>query len=143
MADMTATSSFPTKALPGYVVSGTFTCTNNGPSPAVAATCSIAGLPSGATVSCTPTVPTVTPLPPGSSIACAASYTVPRSGSVTLTVTAGSGTSDPNTADNVSSTTLSVDTSASEPIPVNSWWALLALMLAMLGSAAVSSRRLR
>ena len=94
-------------------------------------------------MSCTPSVPTVTPLPPGSSIACSATYTVPRSGSVTLTVTAGSSTSDPNPANDAASVTMSVDTSAMEPIPVNSWWALVALVLAVLGGAAGSRRWLR
>jgi hypothetical protein len=101
----------------------------------------ITGVPAGATVTCTPTMPTVTPLPPGSSVACSASYTMPRSGSVTLTITAGSSTSDPNPANDASSVAMSVDMSAMEPIPVNSSWALVALVLAMLGGAAGSRRR--
>lgn len=143
-ADMTATASFPPTATAGATVSGTFTCTNNGPNPAVAATCTISGLPPGATVTCVPDVPTTTPLAPGSSITCSASYTAPRDGAVTPTVTAGSSTSDPNSANNASPVTTSVNAVAAVPVPMNAWWSLAALALAILGAAAaVGIRRTR
>ncbi|HEY5366684.1 MAG TPA: hypothetical protein VIL19_09420, partial [Casimicrobiaceae bacterium] len=141
-ADMTATASFPPTATAGTTVSGTFTCTNNGPNPAVAATCSISGLPSGATVSCVPDVPTTTPLASGSSITCSASYTAPSDGAVTPTVTAGSSTSDPNSANNTSPVTTSVNAVAA-PVPVNAWWSLAALALLMMGAAATVGNRRR
>ena len=142
-ADMSASASFPSTAVPGSTVDGTFTCTNNGPGAADAATCSIAGLPPDATVSCIPTVPTTTPLPPGSSIVCSASYTAPLNGSVTATVTAGSSTSDSNTANNASPATTSAGAAAVTPVPVNAWWSLVALVLFMLGGATVADRRRR
>jgi hypothetical protein len=144
-ADMTATASFPPTATAGTTVSGTFTCTNNGPNPAAAATCSISGLPPGATVSCVPDVPTTTPLAPGSSITCSASYTAPSAGAVTPAVTAGSSTSDPNSANNASPVTTSVSpvAAAPDPVPVNAWWSLASLALLMMGAAAVGNRRRR
>jgi hypothetical protein len=142
-ADMTATASFPPTATASTTVSGTFTCTNNGPNPAVAATCSISGLPPGATVSCTPAVPTATPLPSGSSITCSASYTAPSDGAVTPTITAGSSTSDPNSANNASPATTAVNAVAATPVPVNAWWSLAALALVMMGAAAAVGNRRR
>jgi hypothetical protein len=144
-ADMTVTSSFPPSAVAGTTVNGTFTCTNNGPNPAVAATCSITGLPPGATVTCTPPVPTATPLPAGSSIACTASYTAPAGGSVTPTITAGSSTSDPNGSNNAAPVTTAVSAAVVTPVPVNAGWSLVALMLMLLlsGGARMADRRRR
>jgi hypothetical protein len=91
-----------------------------------------------------PDVPTTTPLAPGSSITCSASYTAPRDGAVTPTVTAGSSTSDPNSANNASPVTTSVNAVAAVPVPMNAWWSLAALALAILGAAAaVGIRRTR
>jgi hypothetical protein len=135
-ADMTATVNFPPSATAGSAVNGTFTCTNNGPNPAVAATCSISGLPSGAMVSCVPEVPTTTPLASGSSITCSASYMAPSDGAVAPTVTAGSSTSDPNSANNASPVTTSVNAVAAAPVPANTWWGLAALTLVMMGAAS-------
>jgi hypothetical protein len=83
------------------------------------------------------------PLPPGSGIACSASYTAPSNGSVTATITAGSNTSDPNTANSVSPVTTLVVAAAAAPIPVNAWWSLVALMFLVLGGAAMVNRRHR
>jgi hypothetical protein len=140
-ADMTVSSSFPPSATAGSTVTGTFTCTNNGPNPAVAATCTISGLPPGATVTCTPPVPTASPLAVGSSIACTASYTAPAGGTVSPTITAGSSTSDPDAANDTSPVTTSISAIAATPVPVNAWWNLALLMLVLSCSAAVAMRR--
>jgi hypothetical protein len=142
-ADMTVSASFPPSAIAGSTVNGTFTCANNGPNPAAAATCAISGLPPGATVTCTPPVPTATPLAAGSSITCTATYTAPAAGSVTPTITAGSSTSDPNGANNESPVTTAVSAAAATPVPMNGWWSLAALMLAICGAAAVLNYRHR
>lgn len=95
-ADMAATgNTLPTTVIAGQTVTGTITCSNNGPDLAAAASCTIPGLPAGATVSCTPTSPTVSPLASGSSMTCNVSYVAPASGTVSATVTAGSSTPDP------------------------------------------------
>jgi hypothetical protein len=142
-ADMTVSATFPPSAIAGSTVTGTFTCTNNGPNPAVAATCAISGLPPGATVTCTPAVPTALPLAAGSSITCTAVYIAPAAGSVTPTITAGSSTSDPNGANNASPVTTAVSAVTATPVPVNAWWSLAALMLAVLGAATVLNDRRR
>ena len=111
-ADMAAVINLPTSILAGSTVNGNFTCTNHGPSPAPAATCSIAGLPSGATVTCTPTVPTAAALANGDSIVCSVTYTAPTSGSVTATATAGSSASDPNESNNIAQYTATVTPAA-------------------------------
>jgi hypothetical protein len=140
-ADMTVSARFPPSATAGSTVTGTFTCTNNGPNPAVAATCTISGLPPGATVTCTPPVPTASPLAAGSSIACTASYTAPAGGAVSPTITAGSSTSDPDAANDTSPVTTSISAIAATPVPVNAWWNRALLMLVLSGSAAVAMRR--
>ena len=119
-ADMRASVSLPSAVLVGNTVTGSFTCTNGGPDSAIAASCSIAGLPSGATVSCTPTVPTSAPLASGSAVVCNVSYVMPAT-PVSATVTASSSTPDPSTTNNTASTTvapsISADMRASVSLP--------------------------
>jgi Bacterial Ig domain/Domain of unknown function DUF11 len=100
-ADMAATgNTLPTVITAGQVVTGQITCRNNGADAAGAATCTIPGLPLGATTVCAPPTPTASPLASGSDIVCNVTYTAPASGTVTATVTAGSTTADPNLANN-------------------------------------------
>jgi uncharacterized repeat protein (TIGR01451 family) len=108
VADMQAVlAGFPANATAGVPVSGTLTCTNNGPSPAADPTCVAGGLPAGATVSCTPT-PAPNSLAVGASITCAVTYTPAATGAVTVNGEAGSSTFDPNRANNVVSATTGV-----------------------------------
>ncbi|WP_278537513.1 hypothetical protein, partial [Delftia acidovorans] len=100
-ADMQATSvTLPATANVGVPVKGSFVCTNAGPNAAAFANCSIEGLPAGASTSCTPVVPTGAPLASGASISCTVSFTPTTQGSLTATVTAVSGTTDPEPANN-------------------------------------------
>jgi uncharacterized repeat protein (TIGR01451 family) len=99
-ADMVASvSGFPANPPAGSTATGTVTCTNNGPSPAASPTCTVVSTPPGATSTCTPN-PAPNPLPVGQSITCQVSYTVPPSGGITITGTAGSTTADPNPGNN-------------------------------------------
>jgi large repetitive protein len=108
VADMAAAvSGFPANPPAGSTASGTVTCTNNGPSAAANANCAVGGLPPGATVNCTPNNP-VPSLAVGSAITCAVSYPVPASGSVTVTGTATTSTSDPNSPNNTAQSTATV-----------------------------------
>jgi uncharacterized repeat protein (TIGR01451 family) len=103
VADMqAAVSGFPPNAPAGTAVTGTVTCTNNGPSPATGANCGVGGTPAGATVSCAPN-PAPNPLPVGQAITCTVSYTAATSGAVTVTGTATSATPDPILANNTAS----------------------------------------
>lgn len=136
-ADMTATANFPSSGIVGSTASGTFTCTNNGPGAATAATCGIAGLPAAAVVTCTPAVPTTSALASGGAIVCSASFTIPASGNVSGSVTAGSGTTDPNPANNVASFTTN-GLMAPVPAPANASWALILLALSITGAAVFS-----
>ncbi|KPF69967.1 hypothetical protein IP84_03580 [beta proteobacterium AAP99] len=109
LADMAVSfTGFPTNAPAGSTVTGTVNCTNLGPDPAVAATCTVptGNLPAGATVTCTPN-PIPNPLAVGSSIACAVSFTAPGTGTVTVTASTSTTTPDPVAANNTSSTPLS------------------------------------
>ncbi|MGL4574105.1 MAG: CshA/CshB family fibrillar adhesin-related protein [Burkholderiaceae bacterium] len=110
-ADMSAAiSGFPPSPVAGSTVTGTVTCTNNGPSVAADATCAVTGLPAGATVVCSPTTPLAS-LGVGSNITCNVSYTAPADGAaVTVTGTAGSATVDPNPGNEVV-------TAVSTPVP--------------------------
>jgi uncharacterized repeat protein (TIGR01451 family) len=92
-------SGFPSTPAAGAAVTGTATCTNNGPSPAANPTCTVTGLPTGATVACTPN-PAPNPLPVGQSVVCSVAFTAPASGSVTVVATAGSSTADPVAGNN-------------------------------------------
>ena len=103
-ADMQATGlTLPASMAVGTPVSGSFSCANAGPSPATAASCAISGLPAGASVSCTPSVPTGSPLASGASIACTVDFTPTTGGAFTALVTASSGTPDPVAANNTTS----------------------------------------
>ncbi|WP_158400564.1 hypothetical protein, partial [Comamonas sp. B-9] len=93
-ADMQASSSLPANVTAGQAVTGTITCLNAGPSAADSATCGISGLPAGATTSCTPAVPTATPLTVSGAISCNVSFVAPATGSITAMITAGSATPD-------------------------------------------------
>lgn len=146
-ADMQATSvTLPATANVGVPVKGSFVCTNAGPNAAAFANCSIAGLPADASTSCTPAVPTGTPLASGASIACTVSFTPTTQGSLTATVTAVSGTTDPEPVNNSRDQELVVAAAlAPEPVPATGVPALvlmgLAVMLAGLGTQRGRVRR--
>lgn len=146
-ADMQATSvTLPATANVGVPVKGSFVCTNAGPNAAAFANCSIAGLPADASTSCTPAVPTGTPLASGASIACTVSFTPTTQGRLTATVTAVSGTTDPEPANNSRDQELVVAAAlAPEPVPATGVPALvlmgLAVMLAGLGTQRGRERR--
>ncbi|MEO7433608.1 MAG: hypothetical protein ABIR62_16665, partial [Dokdonella sp.] len=106
-ADMQATITLPPTANAGDPVHGTFTCTNNGPGVAANATCTVAGLPAGAVVFCTPAPPVAT-LPVGGVINCTVDFTAPLTGPISGTATAGSDTPDPNPANNTAVATLAI-----------------------------------
>ncbi|KLO59642.1 hypothetical protein AA671_08800 [Delftia tsuruhatensis] len=146
-ADMQATSvTLPATANVGVPVKGSFVCTNAGPNAAAFANCSIAGVSADASTSCTPAVPTGTPLASGASIACTVSFTPTTQGSLTATVTAVSGTTDPEPANNSRDQELVVAAAlAPEPVPATGVPALvlmgLAVMLAGLGTQRGRVRR--
>jgi len=84
----------PTAAEVGVAFSGTVLCTNNGPATATSATCSVAGLPAGVSVtSCAPTPPVT--VANGASIACSVSGTPTTAGTTSVVVTTGA-TNDNN-----------------------------------------------
>lgn len=105
LADMRASTAIPLGAVAGTPVTVSGTCTNDGPSPAVAPTCTLTGLPAGATFSCAPSVGT---LAAGSWITCTSSFTAPTSGTLNITTTAGSSTADPQPGNNVEAKGLGV-----------------------------------
>lgn len=119
-ADMRANApSVPPSLSPGGNYSLSFSCTNNGPGAATNATCGISasvGMVSG--VNCLPPVPVLS-LPSGGTISCTYTFTAPGTPGggntpetgVTFTVTAGSATTDPNTANNTA-------TSGATPVPI-------------------------
>lgn len=141
-ADMQATSvTLPATGAVGVAVTGSFICTNVGPNPAAFANCSITGLPSGATTSCTPAVPTATPLASGASISCTVSFTPTTEGSLTATVTAVSGTNDPDAANNTRDQAMTVGARpVPESIPAVGLPALVLLSLGM-ALAGLGARR--
>lgn len=145
-ADMQATSvTLPATANVGVPVKGSFVCTNAGPNAAAFANCSIAGLPAGASTSCTPAVPTGAPLASGASISCTVSFTPTTQGSLTATVTAVSGTTDPEPANNSRDQELVVAAALTpEPVPATGVPALVLMGLAvMLAGMGMQRRRAR
>ncbi|HOB66273.1 hypothetical protein [Ottowia sp.] len=109
-ADMAvALSGFPTSVTPGQTVSGTITCLNTGPGTAAAPSCSVAGLPAGATVTCSPD-PAPATLPKGSAITCQVSYTAATSQTVAVTGKTNA-SNDPNAANNEATQTVTVPAS--------------------------------
>jgi uncharacterized repeat protein (TIGR01451 family) len=90
-ADMVPTfSGLPTATAPGVPVTGTLTCTNNGPTSATQATCAAPGATVGAcTVGATPVSLPVANLPAGSAIVCAITATAPANGLLVLTGVTG------------------------------------------------------
>lgn len=145
-ADMQATSvTLPATANVGVPVKGSFICTNAGPNAAAFANCSIAGLPAGASTSCTPAVPTGAPLASGASISCTVSFTPTTQGSLTATVTAVSGTTDPEPANNSRDQELVVAAALTpEPVPATGVPALVLMGLAvMLAGMGMQRRRAR
>ncbi len=145
-ADMQATSvTLPATANVGVPVKGSFVCTNAGPNAAAFANCSIAGLPAGASTSCTPAVPTGAPLASGASISCTVSFTPTTQGSLTATVTAVSGTTDPEPANNSRDQELVVTAALTpEPVPATGVPALVLMGLAvMLAGMGMQRRRAR
>ncbi len=145
-ADMQATSvTLPATANVGVPVKGSFVCTNAGPNAAAFANCSIAGLPAGASTSCTPAVPTGAPLASGASISCTVSFTPTTQGSLTATVTAVSGTTDPEPANNSRDQELVVAAALTpQPVPATGVPALVLMGLAvMLAGMGMQRRRAR
>lgn len=145
-ADMQATSvTLPATANVGVPVKGSFVCTNAGPNAAAFANCSIAGLPAGASTSCTPAVPTGAPLASGARISCTVSFTPTTQGSLTATVTAVSGTTDPEPANNSRDQELVVAAALTpEPVPATGVPALVLMGLAvMLAGMGMQRRRAR
>ncbi|MCG3781959.1 hypothetical protein [Delftia acidovorans] len=145
-ADMQATSvTLPATANVGVPVKGSFVCTNAGPNAAAFANCSIAGLPAGASTSCTPAVPTGAPLASGAGISCTVSFTPTTQGSLTATVTAVSGTTDPEPANNSRDQELVVAAALTpEPVPATGVPALVLMGLAvMLAGMGMQRRRAR
>ncbi len=137
-ADVSATlSGFPPTASPGDQVTGTLTCTNRGPGDAVAPSCAVTGLPSGATVTCSPD-PVPATLAMGASISCAVTYTQPAGQVVTIVGTAGA-QNDSNPANNVASLAIG----APQAVPTLGEWAqlLLALLMGLLAVAALRARQ--
>lgn len=106
-ADMQASIDLPPSANAGDTVHGTFSCTNNGPSAATNATCTVAGLPADAVIVCTPQPP-VASLPSGSAIQCTVDFTAPGSGPVNATATAHSDTPDLVPGNNTASDSLTI-----------------------------------
>ena len=145
-ADMQATSvTLPATANVGVPVKGSFVCTNAGPNAAAFANCSIAGLPAGASTSCTPAVPTGAPLASGASISCTVSFTPTTQGSLTATVTAVSGTTDPEPANNSRDQEVTVAAAPTpESVPATGVPALVLMGLAvMLAGMGMQRRRAR
>jgi hypothetical protein len=106
-ADMSATVSMSDVGAPvGEYVTGTATCTNGGPDVATNPTCSVTGLPVGATLDCTP-APLPATLERGAAVTCSMYYAMPAA-AVTVTVTAGSATEDRTPANNTDSATTSL-----------------------------------
>ena len=100
-ADMAAVPTPPENFAIGVPGSITTQCVNNGPDVAVAATCvvDISTLPSGAQTVCTPASGS-TNLNVGDKISCVTSFTMNQAGTVTLSTTAGSSSTDPNPNNN-------------------------------------------
>ncbi len=110
-ADMRATVSMSdVGAPPGEYVTGTATCTNDGPDVATTPTCTVTGLPAGATINCTPT-PLPATLASTAAITCSLMYAMPAV-AVTVTVTAGSATADGTPANNTATATTNVTPTA-------------------------------
>lgn len=145
-ADMQATSvTLPATANVGVPVKGSFVCTNAGPNAAAFANCSIAGLPAGASTSCTPAVPTGAPLASGASISCTVSFTPTTQGSLIAIVTAVSGTTDPEPANNSRDQEVTVAAAPTpESVPATGVPALVLMGLAvMLAGMGMQRRRAR
>jgi uncharacterized repeat protein (TIGR01451 family) len=143
-ADMEATitgSSSTTSSL----VTFTTICTNHGPDAAANATCDIAGVPPGATTTCTPTVPAGS-LASGSSITCTTTFTPASTTPITVTATADSDTPDPDHTNNTAKTTLIphrdyTNSGSATGVPTLRETALALLALLLAGGAALRMRR--
>ena len=96
----------------GEYVTGTATCTNGGPNIATNPTCSVTGLPVGATLGCTPALPAT--LESGAAVTCSMQYAMPAA-AVTVTVTAGSATEDRTPANNSASWTTNLTPTFLQP----------------------------
>jgi uncharacterized repeat protein (TIGR01451 family) len=143
-ADMQANAPATMPATVGTPVTVTTMCTNAGPSTAANATCTVTGAPAGATTTCTPLVPATT-LALGSSITCTTTFTPASATPVTLVTTAHSDTPDPNMANNVATTTVTIivalgSAPESEPVavPAVRWETVISIILLM---TAVAYRR--
>lgn len=141
--DMSVTvAGFPSTVAPGATVTGTVTCTNNGPLVANNATCSVSGLPAGAQVTCTPGSPQST-LAVGASIVCAVSYIAPATGAVTLVASTGAD-GDSNPANNTATAPVTVSVPpAPQAIPTLSEWGMMILsgLLALVSVATLRRRQ--
>jgi hypothetical protein len=137
LADMRVSLSLsPTAPMAGQRVTGTATCTNEGPVVAQIATCGLSGLPSSATVTCVPTSPQAT-LAVGATIVCQFSFTA-SAGSFSIAATAGAFN------DTVAGNNTSAQTIVAEPTLVTTLeWRGLALMILLFSVAGVVVLRSR
>ena len=123
-------------------VTATLTCANAGPGPAENAACTITGAPASATTTCSPAAP-VALLAANTSIICTTKFTPDSTDPVTLTATATSDTSDPDSSDNSAQLTITptlATVAETAPIPALGDMALI-LLAALLGLSAVALRR--
>ncbi len=138
-ADIGTTVNLPQGAAVGSAVNGSFTCTNRGPDSASAATCSIAGLPPAAVISCTPAVPTAAPLASSSSVVCNVRFIMPTT--VSAVATGGSATPDPDLTNNSATATVSSSSAAisaaaaaaATAVPIDEPWMIVSLILLLAG----------
>ncbi|CAB5723596.1 CARDB [Delftia tsuruhatensis] len=139
-ADMQVTSvTLPSSITVGTQVTGSFACKNGGTDPAVAATCTITGLPAGVHPACTPTVPTAAPLANGGEISCTLSFTPTTSTALTATITAGSTTADPDLSNNTRTHLLNVAAAPNvTAVPATGTTALALTTLALLLAAGLA-----
>ena len=140
-ADMQASATSAAATI-GTPVTVTLVCTNAGAFPAANATCVVTP-PAGLTVSTVCSTP-ANPLAVNGSITCQTTFTPASATPVTLVVTAGSDTPDPNRANDTAKAIITpiapLLASTSRAIPTLSEMALL-LLAALLGVTAVAVHR--
>ncbi len=149
-ADMQAGASASGAGSIGTPVTITSTCTNNGPYPAVNATCELTlqGMPAGTVPQCAPALP-VAELAVGTAITCTTRFTPTSAGVYSVQVTAGNQLPDPDMDNNSGSTVITVGSStgggtapgATVAVPVDSKWWLLALGVSIALAAGLRRQR--
>ncbi|WP_460480580.1 DUF7507 domain-containing protein [Comamonas humi] len=104
--DMQATAPQTIATTVGVQATIQSSCTNNGPNPAAAPTCTVTGIPAGANpvTTCTPN-PLPATLAVGDAIDCTTTFTPVDTTPITAVTTAGSTTPDSNPNNNVANTT--------------------------------------